>query len=176
MPLTPLEQQILQAKLKLSQEMPDVANTAISPIGPIGAYIVNARSRPDTSIQAFENPITGTISYNPTAMQGQSQSAIEDTLAHELTHARQTKREFGGKSLPARLLAYAKSLYTMPSFSYGQNPDELEAFQTEADRTSKESRIPTSLPNFSSPGFREGGDIRLLSPLQQALMDRRTRK
>ncbi len=166
-----LDQQIAAAKAKMGTEMPDVANTPIQPMGTIGGLASGALDKINGGTTlAFTNPLTGNIKYNPAALQGQPQSAIEDLLAHELTHTRQAKSQ----SLLGRIGEAAKSFVT-PGVPYGQNPNELEAFQTEANRAAAQGRVPSPMPNFQSPGFRESTDINLPSPLQQALLKRAQR-
>src|SRR6267154_3050080 len=122
---TPLEQQILQAKSRMQQEMPDVANSVS--IGPMGGLLKSIA--PKDSV-AVTSPWTGNISYNSDALQGQSQEDINSTLAHELTHSRQVQ----GQSYPQRFLSGLKNAFS-PAGDYNWRPNELEAFQTEHDRS-----------------------------------------
>src|SRR5882724_8878305 len=125
-----LEQQIAAAKEQMGKEMPDVANTTVQPMGLIGSLISGAKDKlTGGTTMALTNPFTGSISYNPAALQGQPQSAVEDMLAHELTHTRQAR----DKSLLSKLGNSARTFFSGTE-PYGQTPDELEAFQTEADR------------------------------------------
>jgi hypothetical protein len=162
-----LDQQIAAAKEQMAKEMPDVAGTSIQPMGPVGSLASGALDKLNHgTTMAFTQP-TGSIVYNPAALQGQPQSAIEDLLAHELTHTRQ----YQSKPWLSRIADVAKSFVT-PGVPYGQNPNELEAFQTETNRAQAQGRNPSPMPNFLTPGFRESGDIQLPSPLQAQLLKR----
>ena len=154
--LSPLERQMLQARSRLQQEMPDVGNIPVEPMGWLDRLIAGTKDRlsPGSRVQALAHPMSGKVSYSPRAMENQSQAEVEDTLAHELTHVRQGKEAYGAKSLLGRLGVAAKSLME-PTLPYGQRPDELEAFQTESDRQLAQGRAPGVRPTFLTPGFSE---------------------
>jgi len=105
------------------------------------------------STAASTSPITGNISYNPHIVGNLNDFQLGDILAHELTHSRQT--------LNQPLLKRLYNMYFGPSYPYGQEPDELEAYGVERDRAVKGGREPMPGPNFLSPGMRKGGDIEL---------------
>lgn len=153
--LSPLEQQLLKAKTTVRAEMPDVANAPIEPMGWLDQLIagIKARTNGGTTL-ALAHP-NGSIGVNDQA--SFSQSDLEDTLAHELTHVRQSRRDYGGKSYLSMASQYLtnRKESAMP---YGQQPGELEAFQAEGDRAVKQGRAPGVTPNFSTTGYREKGD------------------
>ena len=157
--LTPIERQLLLAKSKMWQEMPDVANTPIEPMGWLDRLIGRAKgSSLGGTTLALAHPVLGKVAYSPEGMTNQSQGETEDTVAHELTHIRQGRR--GGGSLFERALAAARGAFD-PILPYGQQSDELEAFQTENDRALREGREPGSRPKFEGTGFRETGSVYL---------------
>ncbi len=101
------------------------------------------------SALASANPFTGNITYNESELIGRPQNEIDNTIAHELTHSRQSQ-----------LMPWYKKLATVPqammeqlgfdekvpsqigpnsplNTPYAWRPRELEAFQTERDRTLK---------------------------------------
>lgn len=162
-PLSPLEQQILKARLKVQAEMPDVADAPIDPMGWVDQLIAGAKEKltGGGSIVAMANrsfrpldpagmPIqgakSGRVVYSPEVLGEQSPAGIEDTLAHELVHVRQGREREGGGLFDQvrRYLSSIKEGY----LPYGQQPDELEAYQFEGDRAVREGREPTATPKF----------------------------
>lgn len=139
MPSPTVDQQIALAKQRVQQEMPDVADTSVSPMGFLGGLRRGA--------QAVTSPFTGSVSYNPSALEGQSQDNIDQIMAHELTHSRQaqqmpwyekaTQPLTGLKNSLGDILQGATGSRLGLGYSYGQRPEELEAFQTENDRMLK---------------------------------------
>lgn len=139
-PLPDVNQQMALAQQRMRQEMPaEMAGASITPgtgisgmMMPKGAY-------------ATTWPLSGNITYSPTALGGQNQDFVENTLAHELTHRRQIQQA-QQQPLWQRAISGLQGLFG-PSWqypiqpgekvpdNYQPNPLELEAFQTEADRT-----------------------------------------
>lgn len=139
---TPVDQQIALAKTQMQKEMPDVAGTSIQPMG----WLSHALA--PSGAQAITNPLTGSVYYNPAAMEGQSQNEVTNTLAHELTHSRQAQSQ----PWSSRILGGLKEAFS-PSVPYEQRPYEMEAFQTERNRD-----LANHVGNY--------GDIQLPSPIQ----------
>lgn len=120
---------IRNSEKKIKAEMPDVASRQISPAGTLGKFF-------SRGAVATTNPFTGNVSYNPDMMANMSDDEIDNTLAHELTHSRQIKRD----GLVGTILNMMKPDVAAPPNSnlltkYHWQPRELEAFQTEKDRT-----------------------------------------
>lgn len=132
------------AQLKMKQEMPDVGDTSVSPMGWIGQHLAGRAN-------AITNPFTGSIYYNPNQMQseGMDQNGVDNVLAHELTHTRQIQDRPWYERLTAPLQGLTRA--TRSYDEYAHSPEEAEAFQTENDRT-----LNQHLP---SPG-----DIQLPTP------------
>ena len=151
-----------QAYQKVSGEMPGVKKVSVSPSGgsilskmfmPRGAYAVT-------------NPFTGNITYNPDVMAGLSRDEMENVLAHEMTHVKQTQNTPWWKTameIPASLFGIdekvpegADSTHNDP---YYWRPREMEAFQAERDRAER-----LKLPYFRDP-ISGMGDIDLRAPV-----------
>lgn len=155
MPPPTVEQQIATAKQAMQQEMPaQMADTTVEPMGILGRSLGALKALAGGQTQAITSPFTGTISYDPAALAGQSQNDVSDMLAHELTHVGQIRNE-------PWYAPYLGLVGIGPHYDYGQDPNELEAFQTEANRAVAQGRAPNPMPTFSSPGFRSMGDISL---------------
>lgn len=153
---------MLVAKANVRKEMPDVANAPIENMGWLDRMVADARGRMDGGlIMALTHPGSGgSVALNPDAMAMTSPTDREDTIAHELTHVRQARRDYADKNIlqrAAQVFADLKEAH----LPYGQQPSELEAFQLEGDRAVRQGRAPGITPNFSTPGFREMGDIYL---------------
>lgn len=151
---------MLQAKTKVQAEMPDVANAPVENMGWLDQLIAGAKGKMNggLTMALTHNSGGGSVALNPAAMAQVGQSDREDTIAHELTHVRQARRDFGDKNILQRAAQVFQDLQEahMP---YGQQPNELEAFQAEGNRAVGQGRAPGITPNFSTPGFREKGDI-----------------
>lgn len=154
-----LDESMQRAYAKVAAEMPDVKRVAVTPSNQSWM----TRIFMPRGSQAVTNPFTGNITYNPDAMQGMAPEDIEQALAHELTHVRQTQ------NMPW----YQKvaSLFTdnpgVPAGISGSSPlndpyywkpSEMEAFQTERDRATR-----MKLPWYRDPVLGTG-DIMLPSP------------
>lgn len=113
--------------------MPDVSGVDVSPSG----WLYNKIMMPRGSI-ATTNPLTGNITYDPSAVQGLNDDELQNVMAHEMTHSRQAQttpwyqtlynQYFGGSSVPS-------SEKGRPLDNpYFWHPAEQEAFQTERNR------------------------------------------
>lgn len=142
---------IAELLARVRKEMPDVADAPVTPMGRIGQVL-------SKGALATTSPF-GSVSYNPEALRGASPADIADTLTHELTHVRQSRAMSPFQKVIA-ILQGAKQGFGggMP---YGQRPDELEAYQAEANRAVSQGRTPAPQPSFTTPGFRNLGDVRL---------------
>ncbi len=162
--LSPLEQQILAAKTKVRAEMPDVANAPIENMGPLGQFLIGSLdklTRGGMTLAATNPHRGGSVGLMPENMAQESQVEKEDTIAHELTHVRQARRDYADKGILEQI-AQALLNKRERRLPYGQQPHELEAFQVQGDRAVRQGREPGLTPNFLSPGFREKGDIVLM--------------
>lgn len=166
-----LDESMQRAYAKVSAEMPDVKRVSVSPrqsswltnmMMPRGAYAVT-------------NPFTGNITYNPDMFEGQTQDDIEQTIAHELTHTRQSQNTpwyghladianslnpWGDEKVPEGI----KPGSTLDN-PYYWRPREMEAFQAERDRATR-----NKIPYYVDPvlGTR---DIMLPSPRKKTGID-----
>jgi hypothetical protein len=179
--LSPLEQQILQAKMKVRAEMPDVADTPVEPMSwldrliakgkekIVGGGQVVATAHPSGGI--FSTGATGgSVTYNPDVLAQLSPGEQEDTIAHELKHIQQNRQDYN-KGIGGRL---AQKIADLREFRdpYGRQPHEQEAYQFEGDRAVKNSRVPSPAPKFElTPAdiqqgrvMREMSDINLPEP------------
>lgn len=142
--------------------MPDVANAPVENMGWLDQILAKARGKMNggTTMALTHNSGGGSVALNPEAMAQAGQGDREDTIAHELTHVRQARRDYGDKNLFQQA---AQKLLDMKEakLPYGQQPNELEAFQAEGDRAVRQGRTPGVTPNFSGPGYRETADMRL---------------
>lgn len=157
-----VEQQIAKARLALQQEMPEAASADIQPMGTTDK--IAAWLKQHMPVVGTEQPIGAStrgqsIRYNPANLAGQSQSQIEDMIAHELMHTRQN----AGPAQPSPI----------GGFTYGQDPKELEAYQFEHDRARAQGRTPDIGPSFlPSTMARQTGDIQLPSTRMAAQQKR----
>lgn len=148
-----------RAYAKVSAEMPNVKRVQVSPrqsslmtslFMPKGAYAVT-------------NPFTGNITYNPEMFEGQTQDDIEQTLYHELTHAGQMQntpwyghlKEVGSQMLDNVSTLWGGNEDKVPAgisassplnSPYYWRPREMEAFQAERDRATR-----NKIPNYVDP-------------------------
>lgn len=141
-------QQIAEARKLLSSEAPDINTTPIQPYGPISKLLMRGA-------EAYVSPM-GTIYANPDVLQDRRPQEIADTLLHELTHVRQMKE----RSPIQRIVEYFNQ-----RGAYGQRPDEMEAFQAEANRRTKMGRGAIyGTPHFLDDSSETRGDITLFPP------------
>ena len=145
MPDQTTDQKIQQAIAQVRSEMPDVANAPIEPMGTVGQWLADLKSRAiGGQTQAFTSG--GKIAFDPKALEGQSEHDLENLMAHELVHVRQQKKP----SEP----------HPLGGFSYGQDPREMEAFQFEQTRANKLGRSP-AITGVGFNGPRLDMDIQL---------------
>ena len=171
--LTP-EQRVQQATQKIKQERPGLEGMHTAIMGPFGRAISGLGDvlsmDPNAQTMAITNPLTGSVYYNPAAVEGRSQSQLEDTIAHEGTHYLQHQQDYAGKPWYQQALTGLQQIgAAMNPFGprAGRNPVELEAYQTDQDRAVREGREPAPMLNFDTRGLRTKGDIFL--PPQTAL-------
>lgn len=141
------------ARAAVQRDMPDVANVPIEPMGWFGSALAGLKGAlSGGQVQALTNPFTGSVSYDPAQTDQMAEPEIENMLTHELTHSRQAK----GSSWLQTLVGALK-----PAEPYGQQSDELQAFQAENDRALAQHQTPGQMPNFQGGGFRQRSDITL---------------
>jgi len=142
-----LPDNVVQGQKILAKEAPDIATTPIQPYGALSRL---------TAPQAEGYVVPGfgkTIYINPELMKGKSDQEVADTLLHELTHVRQNK----SRSVIDNILQTFGQ-----QGPYGQRPDEMEAFQAEADRRTKMGRPAIfGTPHFVDDSQESQGDIYL---------------
>jgi hypothetical protein len=135
------------AKRKMQQEMPEeMAHARIDDVP-------DARGESSLAYTTTDNK----IHMNPKNLNTYraDQNFVDDTLAHELVHVRQNMKT------PAGSIRDLIQVMTMPRFKYGQDSQELEAFQAMKDRAFKQgrvTRVPT--PPFLG-GYMRANDIEL---------------
>lgn len=167
-----LDASMQRALQKVLGEMPDVKPVTMSS----SADGMLSRFLYPKNALATASPLTGNITYNPQQMMGRPQGEIENTIAHELTHSRQSQ-----------LMPWYKKLATIPealgeamgfdekvpsqigpnsplNSSYAWRPRELEAFQTERDRTAKQH-----LPDIFSDPLTGARDVQLMSERKKGI-------
>ncbi len=105
----------------------------------------------DPQAYADTNSLTNAIHISPTMTAGMDQDRFNDIVAHELTHVKQNDQ--------AGWVGMLRDIFTK-KLPYGQDPNELAAFQTEADRQLASGRRPSPRPKFLSEGW-TGGDTDL---------------
>ena len=151
-----LDESMQRALQKVLKEMPDVNPVTVSPSN---SSLLSRIMMPRNTF-ATTNPFTGNISYNPEAMQGQSQQMIENTLAHELTHSRQAQQTPWYKTALGLFTPDEKppvGNYSNPE-PYYWRPNEMEAFQAERNRARLQKQPDIPDPVYGSR------DIQLPSP------------
>lgn len=150
-----------RALAKVQAEMPDVKKVSVSPTSSwLSKFFL------PKSTLAVTNPFTGNISYDPAEMAGISQDEMENTLAHELTHVRQTQNMPWYKILGSMVSPVEKTpdiASGSMNSPYAWRPSEMEAFQTERDRT-----LSHHLPYMRDPQT-QMGDIQLVKPKKKQL-------
>lgn len=147
-PSTPVVDNMDAGIAKLQQEDPTFDPSQISYMGTMGKHLL-------PGAEAFTGPMGG-VHVNRDMMTGKSPDEVADTLLHEFTHARQAK----DRGVIGQLLQQFQMM--REGLPYGQRPDEMEAFQAEADRRTRQGRAPAlGTPNFSDDGQATRGDIQL---------------
>lgn len=115
--------------------MPDVKKVKVSPRE--SSFLT--RFMMPRGATAVTNPFTGNITYNPEVMAGYTPDELEQVIAHELTHVRQTQNTPWWKT--------AGEIFSMPfEEEYYKRPREMEAYQAERDRATR-----LKLPNMVDP-------------------------
>ena len=101
--------------------MPDVSDIPIGPLGWFGK-LKQSTIGPSNALYGMYNPFTGKVEMNPSLV---GSPDYEDTLVHELTHAKQRKQQgFFGNMM---------SIISGEGEPYNRRPSELEAYQAETD-------------------------------------------
>jgi|SRR5882672_7624015 len=138
---------ILAAIKKVKGEQPDQADTSVEPRGLFGRLLGG-------NSQATTNPFTGSISYNPEALNKLSPPELENLMVHELTHSRQVQQT----PYLQRLGSVMQSMIPgIGNEDYYQRPREMEAFQAERNRSMQQGQ---SVPDPASGAT----DINLPAP------------
>lgn len=116
-------------------------NPNLSPVktyGPLSRLLMS-------HAQGYTSPARS-IYLNPKQLQGFTPEDIADTITHEQVHSDQ----IGQRSANPLMEMYRQA--TTSNLPYGQRPDEMAAFQAEADRRNRMGRQQTARPSFSHPG------------------------
>lgn len=135
MPDDSMDALMQKAYAKVRGEMPDVQPVSVtsSDASMLGGYMM------PKGANAATNPFTGNVSYNPAMLQGRSPHDLEDTMTHELTHARQAQSTPWWQTALDLFRPDAKVPQGITPGStldnpYLWRPNEMEAFQAERDR------------------------------------------
>jgi len=140
-----LDESMQRALQKVLGEMPDVKRVSATPRG---SSFMSKMFMP-RGANAVTNPFTGNITYNPEMMQDMNSDELEQTMAHELSHVRQTQNIPWWK-IASEILAPDEKVppgQTYPKDDpYYWRPREMEAFQFERDRANR-----LKLPNQVDP-------------------------
>lgn len=91
------------------------------------------------------------IYLNPAQLEGFSPEDVADTIIHEQTHVNQMG--------PSSIMNFFKQFGN--SDPYHQRPEEIEAFQAEQARRSRQGRLQTGMPEFSTGNIIAPQDIML---------------
>lgn len=126
---------IQEAMKKIQQENPDFDPSSVTGLGTVGGFKNSQAKAQGSTLYGAYNPLTGQIEMNPEAAASGSPEDIADTLLHEWTHVKQSRR-------PAAEHVAQGSLY-------GQQPDEQEAFQAENTRRLDGHRSGVPTPDFN---------------------------
>lgn len=134
-----------RALAKVLGEMPDVKPV----IATSSDSSMLGRLMMPRGAEATTNPFTGNISYSPTGMQGMQSPELEQTMTHEMTHARQAQNTPWYKTLfnaymPDMKVPQGISPNSVMNNPYFWRPNEAEAFQAERDRA---MRLGLSIPD-----------------------------
>lgn len=144
-----LEKKVQAARAKVLAEMPDVKPVSV---GPSNSILSTLLGIPRQAV-AVTNPFTGNVSYNPELLGSMNQDELENTLAHEFTHSRQAQNTPWLSTVKRMFMPNtnappkgATGPYDTP---YYWTPEEMQAFQTERDRTSR-LKLNVSDPVYGS--------------------------
>lgn len=142
MPVDNTQLMVEMAKRQLSKEMPhEMQSARIEPEN--GAWS-------NDKTLAYTTP-TNDIKYKAGEFKSLDLPTITDLLAHELTHVKQQNEVPIWRRLFDAVVARTDQL------PYGQDPDELEAFQVMRDRQLKDHRKP----QFANVQFDPNADVRV---------------
>lgn len=136
----------------VKKQMPEVSNIPVSPLTWFGKMKAK-QVGPGTSLFGLYNPLSGGVEVNPELAGSQD---YEDTLVHELTHARQGKER--------GFLGQLYDVMTSEGEPYGRRPSELEAFQAETENRRRQGKSLNYMvrPSWDQPGkYISRGDIEL---------------
>lgn len=129
-----LDSSMQQAFSQAQKEMPDVASVKLSSSSPsdFGSIM-------PANADAYTNPFTGNVSYNPEIMRQRTPDDAVGTMAHELTHSRQAQQTPWYQAAYNLLKPDVQVPAGIPKGDvldkpYLWRPNELEAFQTERNR------------------------------------------
>ncbi len=140
-PYTDALQGLAAARAAVIQGHPDWATVPIGPAGWLDQILYSLRAIGSPGqVQAATNPLTGSITIDPQAWATMGPEERENLLTHELTHAQQIRQQPWGSRL--------WNLVAAPRFAYGQDPNELEAYQAEAQRALQLHRQIPPTPGF----------------------------
>lgn len=138
---------------RIKKQMPEVSNVPITNLG----LLSRLKESPGQEILGMYNPFTGNVEMNPSLAGSQD---YEDTLVHELTHARQRQQQ--------GLLENIIQGITGEGESYNRRPSELEARQAEIDNRIRQKKSTEYMirPSWDQPSkgpmkFISRGDINL---------------
>lgn len=141
----PLPPVVQEATKRLAADAPDIQKTPVKAFGALSKLLM-------PHAEAYVSPM-GTIYANQDRLKDQDPETVADTLLHELTHVRQKNSRTPFQTLME---------YFNQQGAYGQRPDEMEAFQAEADRRTRMGRAPIyGTPDFLTPTQATRGDIAL---------------
>lgn len=141
----------VQEGLRLLQQ--EEANFDPSIVRPKSGGIIGAFHVPKGA-EASATPF-GNIRVDTGMMVGKNPQEVADTLLHEYTHVKQMK--------PRGVIGQILHILG-EDLPYGQRPDEMEAFQAEADRRTRMGRAPLyGTPHFLDATQETRGDIALHS-------------
>lgn len=140
-----LDDSMQRAYQKVSGEMPDVKKVSVSP----RESSIMTRMFMPRGANAVTNPFTGNVSYSSEMMKGMNPEELEQVIAHELTHVRQTQNTPWWKTA-AEIVSPDEKVPAGQTFPkndpYYWRPREMEAFQAERDRA-----VKNKTPNYVDP-------------------------
>jgi hypothetical protein len=115
MPQELIDEAMRRVLAKIQAEMPGVKPTSLT-----------ADPKLPMNVAARTSALTGSMDYNPFVLQTMRPEERENTIAHEMTHVKQQQDTPFFRQLLNQV---------MPQGAYGQRSNEMEAFQTERDRS-----------------------------------------
>jgi len=127
-----------RALKKVLKERPDIRqDVTLTPSDSLGGFMTGMMM--PRGALAVTNPFTGNITYSRSAMQGQTDRDVEQTVAHELTHTKQAQTTPWWKTAMSMFQPDEKVPAEVPKGSPMNDPyqwrvPEMEAYQAERDR------------------------------------------